>query len=472
LEILYTNTWTKLLPNSQEDFERIQEIKKRLTYTTFQYNPITKKKEKVTKNLLRHKGNTYYFLSGLYPIALKESYPIKNFHTIIFKKDWENEAYLKILRDYQLESIRELMKIPRGILWASTGSGKTVIMIALCKIIKENIPILIIIPKSQALLEQTVKRFLEVFPENEIGFNYGKGFKEGRIMISSPACLEKLSLNYYNCIITDECQHAVAKTIYQALLKCKKAFIRYGFSGTPFGRSDQKDLITIGLFGLPVKKIKYNELVEKGYLAKLKYIFVTFESEFLLDQNITLLKYSNDWNEIANKFFLTDTRKYVIKIIVDYLIKAGRNCLIIVERKLHGQVLEKELEEFKVKFVSSDTYNVSKEIEKFKKGDYNVLIATSLIETGIDIPDLNSIILAGIGKSSIQLLQRVGRGLRPKDDKELLVFDLVDLSSVVLKNHALKRKRYVKKEGFPTIQINVIDFPVLENFLKELKWLN
>lgn len=464
MKIIYDNVHTKIIP-SRKELKRIEKIRKKLTYRTFQYDLFLKKKVSVEKTLLKKRKNYYYFLSGLWPLAFEEDYPPIHKNLILPEKEWP-KGVIEILRDYQIESIKSLLKQPRGILDASTGSGKSYIMVLICKLFKPDVPILVIVPKSQSLLEQTLERFFKNYHKSEIGFNYGKGYKEGRIMISSPGCLQKLNLNYYKIILLDECQTAPARSISNTLIQCRNAVIRYGFSGTPFGRSDQKDLITIGLLGKVVKQIKYKDLQPKGYLAKLKYIFINFHSEFLLDPEISYYSYSFDWNEVATNFFLTKTRNYVIKLLSNFAIKFGRKPLIIVERKVHGKILEDSLSSLNAKFISSDTPNVSKEIKKFKEGKYNLLIATSLIETGIDIPNLDTIILGGIGKSYIQLLQRIGRGLRPKENRELLVFDLVDHSSVVLKNHATKRKQYVKNENFPSEEVNVVD---LKNFKEHCK---
>ena len=51
-------------------------------------------------------------------------------------------------------------------------------------------------------------------------------------------------------------------------------------------------------------------------------------------------------------------------------------------------------------------------IEKFKKGDINVLVATSIAEEGLDIPEVNEVIFYEPVPSAIRKIQRAGRTAR------------------------------------------------------------
>jgi superfamily II DNA or RNA helicase len=78
-----------------------------------------------------------------------------------------------------------------------------------------------------------------------------------------------------------------------------------------------------------------------------------------------------------------------------------------------------------------------------------VLVASSIANDGLDIPDIASIIVAHGGKSFFQVIQRVGRGLRLAQDKDRLI--LVDFDDSALgkwfRNHAQERKKLYKGLG-------------------------
>jgi len=51
-------------------------------------------------------------------------------------------------------------------------------------------------------------------------------------------------------------------------------------------------------------------------------------------------------------------------------------------------------------------------IEKFKTGEINVLVATSIAEEGLDIPEVNEVIFYEPIPSAIRKIQRTGRTAR------------------------------------------------------------
>ena len=60
-------------------------------------------------------------------------------------------------------------------------------------------------------------------------------------------------------------------------------------------------------------------------------------------------------------------------------------------------------------------------IEKFKKGDYNVLIATSVAEEGLDIPSTDLVVFYEPVPSEIRLIQRRGRTARKMSGKVIIL---------------------------------------------------
>ncbi|CUM47889.1 ATP-dependent DNA helicase MPH1 [Debaryomyces fabryi] len=61
-------------------------------------------------------------------------------------------------------------------------------------------------------------------------------------------------------------------------------------------------------------------------------------------------------------------------------------------------------------------------IKKFKKGEYNILVATSIGEEGLDIGEVDLIICYDSTSSPIKNIQRMGRTGRKRDGKVLLLF--------------------------------------------------
>jgi len=88
-------------------------------------------------------------------------------------------------------------------------------------------------------------------------------------------------------------------------------------------------------------------------------------------------------------------------------------------------------------------------IEDLKSGNLHTLIATSLADEGLDIPNLDVLILAGSGKSKTKALQRIGRVIRPYEGKkQAVVIDFMDQSKYCKKHSLLRKKIYNSEEAF------------------------
>ncbi|EJD04033.1 P-loop containing nucleoside triphosphate hydrolase protein [Fomitiporia mediterranea MF3/22] len=91
-------------------------------------------------------------------------------------------------------------------------------------------------------------------------------------------------------------------------------------------------------------------------------------------------------------------------------------------------------------------------IQKFKDGEYNILVSTSVGEEGLDIGEIDRIICYDSSKSSIQMLQRVGRTGRKRTG-------YVD---VLLAEEREERNWDKSKENYADVQDTIISGNQLE----------
>jgi len=69
---------------------------------------------------------------------------------------------------------------------------------------------------------------------------------------------------------------------------------------------------------------------------------------------------------------------------------------------------------------------------------------------GIDIPQLDVLVVAGGGRSRISVVQRAGRLLRPKDTNPLLI-DCMDYGNDYLASHSQQRFQIYRALGWNVI---------------------
>lgn len=133
----------------------------------------------------------------------------------------------------------------------------------------------------------------------------------------------------------------------------------------------------------------------------------------------------------------------------------GKSVVFMVKEIEHGLILDKMLWTFRQKeflphqFIngkeSSEIRN--KAIADFQNGNLPIMIATSILDEGVDIPNIDVLIPAGGGKSSIKTLQRVGRGLRKGGTSDkLIVIDTADFQNEYLLKHSFQRMKDYKAE--------------------------
>jgi len=84
-------------------------------------------------------------------------------------------------------------------------------------------------------------------------------------------------------------------------------------------------------------------------------------------------------------------------------------------------------------------------LEKFKKGEYNTLVTSQVLDEGIDVPDASvGYILSGTG-SSREYIQRLGRLLRKVEGKKAKLYEVVSEETVEVRisNRRSKKEKKV-----------------------------
>lgn len=72
---------------------------------------------------------------------------------------------------------------------------------------------------------------------------------------------------------------------------------------------------------------------------------------------------------------------------------------------------------------------------------------------GIDIPDIEAVVLAGAEKSHIATVQSIGRGSRKKSHNHFYVSDFIDTGSEHTLSHGLIREQDYRALGAVVYQI-------------------
>jgi superfamily II DNA or RNA helicase len=362
------------------------------------------------------------------------------------------------LYDYQVEMINQVVKHRRGVIYAPTSAGKSLVMLGILKTIAPNTPTLVLQNRA-SLAQQNYDEFVKWGLPN-VGSLWGGSVNPSMITVATVQSIAKMEkvLPKIKVLIVDEIHDmmsALPKAVYRRL---KSADIRVAVSATPFkfgGKDQVQKFYVRGFFG-PILKIKSaeggvlttSELQDRGILAKSKCIFYPIR-EPKIPHDIYIDAVTRG---IAESFHFHD--------VVTRLAKSLRGrTLILVDRIAHGDALNKLLPNslwVQGKDNAVTRKSVIKELQK-AKGDLIAIATQQIFNTGINVHPNNLINAAG-GQADHMIIQRMGRGLRTADDKERLnYFDFVFEINDYLEDHSNKRIDILKKEGH-NVEIKEIDF--------------
>jgi len=375
-----------------------------------------------------------------------------------------------ILRDYQVTSVEKAVSNKRGIIQVCTGGGKT--EIALAVVVSVNSKSIICVPSTKLLYQTKERAITRGIPENNITL-YGDGNKldkEATMMIATVQTLSRRLedddfiewSSDLKLLIMDEAHHCSARTFFSVVDGLSPEYI-IGVTAEPYYNDKYhkiQDLLVSGLLGSILYRVTVPMLVERGYLSK-PYL-LTFESSW----DHPNLYDSQNWTTVHKYGIINNVhRNQAIVDIADSLIKVNKRPLILISQIKHGTFLSQLISArgYKVAMLTGgssveiffDGRSVEELVDKegeipnrFTDGDIDVLIGTSVLDEGVDIPAIASVILAGGGKSPIKVVQRLGRSLRPKkDDNTTVIVDFFDGFNVITKYHSKKRREIIKGLG-------------------------
>ena len=351
------------------------------------------------------------------------------------------------LRGYQLEGIRQAIVHRRGILKIATGGGKTVLAAGL--IAQLALPSLVIVD-SKDLLHQT-HEVLRRHLGRDIGLCGDGVWHEGEVTVATVATLAargdraRAFLLSRKLLIADEVHHGASDSAFRVLMRCPAPY-RIGLSATPTGRSDNADLKTVAAIGPVLFEVSAAELIAAGVLVRPVIEFVPIEEPRLPRSAPYASVYRQGIVEC-------EERNRRVAARAQEFHAAGLQTLVLVRELDHGRLLLRLLEEAGVpaKFicgagVSGDARREA--LARFRSGALRCLVASEILDEAIDLPNIDALLLAGGGKSEIQTIQRIGRGMRTgKRAAVLSVVDFADLTHRYLARHSLERLRTYRREG-------------------------
>ncbi|WP_339029372.1 DEAD/DEAH box helicase family protein [Spiroplasma endosymbiont of Cantharis nigra] len=328
-------------------------------------------------------------------------------------------------------SYRRFQGKNRHLIVMATGTGKTLVSAFDFKrqweTSNKNLSILFLAHQRE-IIDQALNTYREVLNNP----NFGEVLYDGQIISEKPlhlfATIQSLSnkinnfsKSQFDILIFDEAHHIAANSFEKTFNFFQPKQI-IGLTATP-EREDGKD----------IKKYFNNEFASELRLwdAINQKLLCPFDYYCIDDTSTDLNGVDiNSDREIFKKINTQSRNELLYKTIEKYLgIYARPTALIFCITIEHANIISNFLKakNLKAESLTAENNKDRKRIlYEFKTGRINYLCVVNIFNEGIDIPEINTIILLRPTNSKTVYLQQLGRGLRKTELKNKLeVYDLI-----------------------------------------------
>nr|WP_287069653.1 DEAD/DEAH box helicase family protein [Pyrobaculum sp.] len=349
------------------------------------------------------------------------------------------------LRSYQAEALKAWLKTKRGVVVMPTGAGKTHVAIGAIAEIKE--PALVVVPTVE-LVQQWRSKLRHYFP-GRVGVWYGDEKRESCITVitydSAYSAIEALG-NKYKLLVFDEVHHLPSPS-YRQIAELSPAPYRLGLTATPeradylhvdldwlvgpvvyrISAADIKgvwtadyeiEVIRVQLKEFEKKLYKELEAIYRGYIRKKGLRFrspADFEKLVALAGRDPEAKRALEaWHKMRRLLFETEAKVDA----VGELLAKHRNSKILIFTE-YTSLARTVSERYLIPLVTHDIYPQEREqiMAMFRRGELKALVTGKVLDEGVDVPDVDVVIILGGTSSTRQFVQRMGRALRLKPHK-------------------------------------------------------
>ena len=342
------------------------------------------------------------------------------------------EEYKLQPNEMQLNLINNLKKIvenhgKKALLISATGTGKTY---ASAFALREFNPhkALFLVHREQ-IAKQAIESYKKIFGNtktfgllsgNSKDLNTDYLFSTMQMM-SKEEIYTKFDRKEFEIIVVDEA-HRIGANSYQKLMQYFKPKLLLGMTASP-ERTDGFDVYKEFDHNIACE-IRLQQALEENYLCPFHYFGITdieFEGESINEE--TKLR---DFNKLV----CDDRVNYILKQIEFYGHSGTSvNGLVFCSSKKEAKALSEKFNErgyFTIALTGEDSQEkreeavnrlVSRDVDE--KIDY--IFTVDIFNEGVDIPEINQIIMLRPTESPIIFVQQLGRGLRKAEDKEYVV---------------------------------------------------
>ncbi|MCX5048456.1 MULTISPECIES: DUF3427 domain-containing protein [unclassified Streptomyces] len=333
---------------------------------------------------------------------------------------------------------REIRHHHENLLVAATGTGKTVMAALDYRTMRDQrggeLPRLLFVAHRKEILSQSLRTYQEVLADASFGelLHNGQEPRDWTHVFASVQSLnlqrlEQLDPGHFDVIVIDEFHHATANT-YRRVLEHFAPTELLGLTATP-ERMDGLNVQDEFFKGRIAAEMRLWEALEADLLCPFHYFGIPDGTD------LTRLKWRSgnyDRDELANVYTADDGQaRIVLKQVNDKISNpAAMRALGFCVSKEHAHFMAQQFNKVGLRAAALDSDSSPAERERtlgdLKNGKVQVIFSVDLFNEGLDIPDVDTLLLLRPTNSATVFLQQLGRGLRRTPNKPVLtVLDFI-----------------------------------------------
>lgn len=325
----------------------------------------------------------------------------------------------------------------RNLVVAATGTGKTVIAALdyrrLCEQGGDERPSLLFVAHRREILEQSLRTYREVLADGDFGEPFVGGMRPERwrhvfasVQSLTSYGVKNIPADHFDVVVIDEFHHAAAATYRQVLDHLRPQEL-LGLTATP-ERADGVDVRSF-FDGRTAAELRLWDALGADLLCPFHYFAVADNTDL---RDVKWTRGSYDEFELSSLYTGNTARAQIIlRELRDKVLDLGAmRALGFCVGVEHATYMAKIFNDAGVPaaVVSGQTSHQDRQqaLADLRARKLNILFSADVFNEGLDVPDVDTVLLLRPTDSATIFLQQLGRGLRRTRDKAVLtVLDFV-----------------------------------------------
>jgi superfamily II DNA or RNA helicase/HKD family nuclease/diadenosine tetraphosphate (Ap4A) HIT family hydrolase len=312
-----------------------------------------------------------------------------------------------------------------GLVVLATGLGKT--WLSAFDSVQAAAKRVLFVAHRDEILDQALRTFRAIRPTAVLG-KYTGTTKEADAdvvfasvqTLGRRAHLTRFASNEFDYVVVDEFHHASAAT-YRRLLDHFTPDFLLGLTATP-ERTDGADLLALCGENL-VYRCDLIEGIRRGLLSQFDYYGVPDAVDY---ENIPWRNGRFDETELTNRLAVSSRADNALEQLRR---RGGTRTLAFCVSQRHADYMCEHFAAagLRVAAVHSGPSSAPRadSLTKLQAGELDVLFAVDMFNEGVDLPDVDTVLMLRPTESPVLWLQQFGRGLRRREGKRLKVVDYI-----------------------------------------------